>query len=425
MGMRRVMIAGLFVLIGCGDDVIEEPLVCDDIDWPLGITPVILPPAPEFEVECADGWGNDVATREALDTVALPAAPWISRPDAEGGWIHVVMPEVEPGWTTWLQEQGIDPSTYPVVHLLLRRDRDGALDWAIADYYIWGTDLVGGQLWALGRDEEDERWLLVFEPMSGELLDARPWDVGPDYNLLVSARDPAGGAWITAFERREADNLVDHHLYRATTIDTIELVATRTTEAPSQLPAGRIESLVDGGVTWSTGDGFEVLDPDGSVRWTRSDGWGSASSADAMLITSRVPTGVGAGEAVRLEKVSLDDGEVSWTREHRRFVPVEPESCGADGCALKELAYAVLRPDGGYLLIGGHAYPSSSCARQPLIMAVSADGEAEWAHRVETCGFAGSVAFREDGTLELLGFTTAANEPAKGAWLKRFEASVQ
>jgi hypothetical protein len=412
---------GVLVLAGCGDDFVEGPLVCDDIGWPLGITPVILPPAPEFEVECADGWGNAVATREARDTVALPAAPWISRPDPEGGWIHVVMPEYEPGWTPWLEEQGVDPAAYPNVHLLLRRDRDGALAWAVADYYIWWADLVGDELWALGWDKADEHWLLVFDPTSGELLEARVWDVGPSYNLLTLARDPAGGAWISAFERREADDLIDQYLYRATTIHTLELVAMRTTEDPRQLPFGGIESLVDGGAVWGMGGGFEVIAADGSVRWTRPDGWGSAGDASSILVTSRVPTGIGAGEALRLEKVSLDDGKILWTREHRRFVPAEPESCAADGCALMDAAYPVLRPDRGYLLVGRHSYPSSSCIGQPLIMAVSAEGEAEWAHRVETCGSSHRVAFREDGKLELLGRTGVANESSTGAWSRWFD----
>jgi hypothetical protein len=55
-------------------------------------------------------------------------------------------------------------------------------------------------------------------------------------------------------------------------------------------------------------------------------------------------------------------------------------------------------------------------------MAVSADGDAEWAHRVETCGFAGRPALRSASRLELYGIT-ATNEPSDptGAWTRWFE----
>lgn len=421
MRMHRAVLAAPLLLAGCGDDYVDSTPVCDDIGWPLGISPAVPLPPPVFDVECADGWANTVPTRPALDTTALPGSVWQSLPDPSGGWIHIVMPEYQWGWYSWLEQRGVNLDSDPPVYLMLRVQQDGELDWANSEFGIWFVDFVGDELWALGWDEEGAHWVLVFDPTSGELLDSRSWDLGPQYNLMEAARDSAGGIWITTIEAREADDLVDQSLYRAATIDTVELVAMRTTENPRRTPSGDIHALMDGAAAWKTGAGFEIIEPDGSVRWTHPNGWSLASGTDSMLITTRAPTGVGAGEALRLENVALDDGVVLWTREHRRFVPAEPEGCGADGCELRDAAIPLLRPDGGWLLVGGHAYPSSACSWQPLIMAVSADGDAEWAHRVEACGFASRVAFREDGTLELLGFTGKGGPPSAGAWLRRFE----
>jgi hypothetical protein len=84
-------------------------------------------------------------------------------------------------------------------------------------------------------------------------------------------------------------------------------------------------------------------------------------------------------------------------------------------------AYPVLRPDGGYLLVGRHAYPSSTCIGQPLLMAVSADGDAEWAHRVDTCGHAHRVAFREGSRLEVFGDVYAVDRARVDGWLRWIE----
>jgi hypothetical protein len=422
MQIRKIVLLSSLALAGCGDDLLETAPVCDDIGWPLGVDPVISPPPPVFEVECADGWGNAVATRPALDTMALPGSAWISRPHPAGGWIHVVTFEHEPGWEPWLEQQGFDSASLPDGHGLLRIGPDGTFVWAVSDFGIWMAEFVGDELWALGGDEDFALWLLAFDPDSGELIDARPWDLDDRYNQLVPARDPAGGAWITGIADHEDGEYVDHHLYRATTIEAVDLVATRTTEAPRQAPSGGVHAFIDGGAAWWTDEGFEVIEPDGSVRWTHPDGLWAASGADTMLISSLIPTGVGAGEALRLDKVTLADGAMLWTREHQRFVVVQPEACGEDGCSLRDYAHPVLRPDGGYLLIGWHAYPSSSCMWQPLIMAVSSDGEAEWAHRVETCGRAFYVAFRDEARFEILGLTGLATGDAwAGAWIRSFE----
>lgn len=380
-------------------------------------------PATEFSVECADGWGNAVETRPAVDTVALPGSAWIARPDPAGGWIMAVMPSYDRGWNEWLEQQGVDLQALPDGHILLRLGQDGSLAWVAADYSARGVDFVGDALWVWGTNEAtSERSLLSVDPVTGAVIAVRPWDLGPSFNRLASARDPAGGAWISAISYRD-DALVDQSLYRATTLDTIELVATRTTEDPKQSPSGGLEPLIDGAVAWSLGvDGFEVIEPDGSVRWARSEGFAGASDIDTTLIVSRVPTGFGAGLSVRLEKVALADGASLWTREHQRFVVTESERCGPDDCGLLDLVYPTLRADGGYLLTGRHAYPNSACPRQPLIMAVSATGEAEWAHRVETCGTFSSVAARTAATIEVRGLTWDQSKPGwLGAWTRTFE----
>jgi hypothetical protein len=55
-------------------------------------------------------------------------------------------------------------------------------------------------------------------------------------------------------------------------------------------------------------------------------------------------------------------------------------------------------------------------------MAISADGEVEWAHRVETCGIASSVAVRGGTAVEVWGSTWDPREPRwLGAWTRTFE----
>jgi hypothetical protein len=421
-----LVLLGLAVTSGCDSDRHENlPVpICDDIGYPLGISPVIPPAETDYAVSCAYGWGNAVEARPALDTIALPADPWwISLPHPVDGWILGIVPDYLPEWNPWLEAHGVDLASIPVTHVLIWIRQDGSLGWVVPDFSIWGIDVVGDELWALGWDSDgyDSQWLLIFDPASGELLDSRPWDLGPRYNLIAAASDPAGGVWITAIEDL-ALGRVEHSLYRATTIDTVELVATRTTKDPRQLPSGGVVALPDGAAAWWTTVGFEVVELDGSVRWTHPDGMGIASDADSMLITSRFPTGVGAAKALRVEKVAVADGSLLWIREHRRFEVMWSQYCGSDRCGLTDFAHPVLRPDGGYLLVGRDAYPSSTCIGQPLIMAVSAEGDAEWAHRVETCGYASDAAFRDDSKLEMLGITWAndGSWPA-GAWTRWFQ----
>jgi hypothetical protein len=430
-GPRAILTTSL-VLVGCGSDRIETAPLCDDIGHPLGVAPVITPPEPEFAVECANGWGNAVDTRPALDTDAQPGeAAWLSLPHPDGGWIQVITPGIVPdyGWLQWLDAQGVDLDfiyANRAADILVWIRQDGSLGWALPELWAESVDLVGAEIWAFNGGE-----ILVIDPSSGELLDERDWELESHHSVLKAASDPAGGAWVTTIEYRDhPGDLIDQNLYRATTIDAIEFVATRITE---DMPGysgtgGGVVGLPDGAAAWQTAaTGFEVIEPDGSVRWTHPDGFWAypddfvfAHDADTMLVTSQVPTGVGAGMALRLEKVSIADGSVLWTREHRRYEVVEPENCGPDECTLTDYAYPILRPDGGYLLVGWHAYPSSTCVGQPLIMAVSADGDAEWAHRVETCGLAFRAALRDESLLEILGVTWT-DDFLSAAWTRWFE----
>jgi hypothetical protein len=409
------------LIAGCGDDTVEIAPYCDDIGWPLSIEPMRTPPPVEYAVECAEGWGNAVPTRPELATVAMPGSPWTGRPHPAGGWIMAVFPS-EPDWTAWLEQQGVDLDALPGI-LMLWLDGDGALGWIVPEYAVWQIELVGDELWVLGSDDANEPWLLAFDPLTGALIHARAWDFSPRFSLIAAARDPGGGVWISAVEEREQDNLVNQFLYRAPTLDTIELVATRTTQDPGQLPFGNIEPLVDGAVAWSTTvEGFEVVEQDGSVRWTRPQGSAHASDADSLLVVSLVPTGVGAGQALRLEKAAVTDGASAWVREHQRYTVAVPEHCGAEECRLRDIAFPTLRSDGGYLLAGSHAYPSETCPAQPLLIAVSSFGEAEWAHRVETCGRAFWIAARGASTFELVGSSLDdAGTKWAGVWVRSFE----
>jgi hypothetical protein len=80
-----------------------------------------------------------------------------------------------------------------------------------------------------------------------------------------------------------------------------------------------------------------------------------------------------------------------------------------------------VRPDGGYLLLGYEAYPNADCPTQPWVMAVSAGGEAEWAHRVWTCGSPSDVRFGEDGSVAIAGRSLTGQDAVEGGWIRRFQ----
>jgi hypothetical protein len=410
-------------LCACSDDEGRTYVLpdCDDLDWPLGLEFDAELPPPEFAVECAMGWGNTVETRPALDTIALPSVTGDSVPHPDGGWIFVVAPEYQPGWIAWLEKRGVgvSPSTLPGTMLLHYTD-DNDLGWIVSEFVIWNIDLVGEELWAVGRDRDDQPGLLVFDPATGEQLDAGPWDTELQFNQLEAARDPAGGVWITAIGHGQENGQVEQALYRAKSVDALELVASRHTEDQMYWPSGGIDALPDGAVAWRTEKrGFEIVDPDGSVRWTHPIGTTLASDGDTALVLSRAPTYEGDDvTTLILENVELSDGTPLWTRQHRRFEVADPENC--HHCMLVDLAYPVLRPDGGYLLVGRAAYPSSSCPGQPLLMAVSADGVAEWAHRIDICGRTAAVAFRDGSKLETLGHTYGETTQID-AWRRWFD----
>ncbi|MFO7561187.1 MAG: hypothetical protein R6X02_00985 [Enhygromyxa sp.] len=409
------------LLLGCSDDLIEVAPVCDDIGWPLGVAPVVAPPVPEFAVECAKGWADAVETRPALATEALPGAMWQALPDPAGGWVLLLLPEVYTDWKPWLAAQGVEPSSLPSHHVLARIEDDGSLGWVVPEYSFWTVQRAGDELWALATDLQSRAWLLAVDPRSGELIDAREWELEPRFNQLAAARDSTGGAWISTITDL-GDNQVEQSLYRAASLHAVELVAIRTTPVPRYRPSGNLHAFDDGAVGWETAEQLEIIEPDGSVRWSRPGRHWAAGDLDSVLLTSLVPTEVGAGRALRLEKVALADGATLWTREHQRYVVSEPSRCDAEDCALTDFAHPVLRPDGGYLLLGQHAYPSDACPWQPLIMAVSAEGEAEWAHRVDVCGRAYLAAFRDDSKLELLGFTGEVSDWGwTSAWTRWFE----
>lgn len=425
-GLAAAVVAAITPACGSDETSVLVAPECDAIGWPLGVEPDPRLPIPEFEVECADGWGHGLATREPLATVALPDSLWVVEPHPAGGWLFNLILEFHADWLPWLAARGIDTSSYglegpsmPLVWI----DGDGELGWTLPGYNVWGFTVVGEQVWALAGDLELERrsWLLAIDAATGELLDAREWDLDMGYNQIFAATDPAGGAWITAFANLDLDGH-DQILIRATSLDALTVITTTRRHARSPFsPWVSVIPLADGGAAWTLDEGFEVLAADGSVRWQRPAGAPSAATDDSLLITGIAPTGVGAGQRLWLERASLADGASLWTREHQRWSVAEPQACDADGCALVDAgsgtgtAAGTVRADGGYVLRVQHAWPSAVCSRQPMVLAVSANGEAEWAHRVETCGMLGALAVREQG-IELLGLTRFDGETDGSAW---------
>lgn len=411
----------LFVL-GCGDEVVQIVPECDAIGWPLGLDlePHRNPPAPEFDVTCVDGWGNAIETREASDTIALPGTGFSMRSPADGGWI-INVHDVHgwDNWSEWFAEHQLDGD-----YGLIRVAEDGTTPvWTRTEQIIWLFALIDDddEVWALAFTEDHEASLQVIDAATGELLVEHPWTSEAKFNAVYPARE-GGGVWITAYIELD-DGKLDQVLYRATAPDVLDEFARQTTDDPNQRPFGGLEVLVDGGVAWAPVIGFDVYDADGVVRWSHQEAWPAASNADSLLAVSRVPTGVGRGRALQLEKLALDDGHSLWTRQHRRFDVVEPELCGPDDCGLNDSGYPQLRPDGGYLVSGTHAYPSATCSGQPVVIAVSSDGEAEWGHRVDVCGFGGALTIFDDGAFEIFGMSINADGTAPlGGWIRRFGA---
>lgn len=407
------------MLGACADDTIHLAPSCDEIGFPLGLEPLVAPPVTDYAVECAEGWGNDAEPRAELDTIALPGAAFLVRFAPEGGWlltVHGGIPGFE-DWERWFERWELSPSSG-----LIRLDADGETPlWVRTDIGVWSAAYVDGWVWALGRDGESAPWLWQLEPGTGVESVAHPWDDRDQFNWMFPARDADDGAWITAHVELD-DGSFEQILYRATAVDQLVEVARRAQADPGQRPYGGVVVLPDGGAVWSpTGAGFEVLDADGGVRWTRAEGSAGAADADSMVISTRVPTGIGAGRALHLEKVALADGATIWERDYQRYEVVEPEQCGSDECAMLDAGYAHLRPDGGYIIHGSDAYPSSTCRGQPRVMAVSADGDAQWAHRVDACAWTGGLHIFADERIEISGTSSSADGSAPiGAWVRRF-----
>ena len=403
-------------LTACGPDTVEVVPACDEIGWPLELEGIREPGLPEFPVECADGWGNRAETREALDTLTLPGWPWSLEFPADGGWIAAIHVPHLSGWEAWLESWAIE-SEAPLVRL----DADGETPiWARDDIYAWSSELVSGQLWILARDTEGTAMRMILDPNTGETLAAWPWTETEAFNQITAAQDPAGGAWITAYDETDEPGTLEAVLFRTTDLAELVEVARRTIDEPGQRPFGNLEPLVDGGVAWRpAGEGFEHLSATGELLWSHAEGAPAASDETSILVTSR-PAREGGGWALGLEQLALADGSSLWTREHRRFELLAPEDCSEDDCRLVDGAFPRLRPGGGYLVYGYHAYPSSTCATQPVVFAVSATGEVEWAHRVEVCGPAGFLGTR-DGALEIAGGAyDSTNSRVVKSWVRRF-----
>jgi hypothetical protein len=103
MTARPGSIAISIALLGpaaCGGDEVTPPqaLDCDEVANPWGVSPDPGGAPPEFEVECASGWGHGYANKAASETLALPAwqASWIF-PHPSGGWlVDLVSPAADP-----------------------------------------------------------------------------------------------------------------------------------------------------------------------------------------------------------------------------------------------------------------------------------------------------------------------------------------
>lgn len=413
------LLAVCAVATACAEDDFEPLPICDDIGWELGIETSANLPAPELEIECHDGWGNNVETRPAIRTVPLPGMTYQAEAHPAGGWI-IVPRWVDPAWAGWFEALGIE------VYSLLWLKEDGeSFGWTLPEGYSASAfAVVGDELWTLGEHhgdgEEDQVELMRFDLDDGSLLESRPWEI-PGFPSIIRATPGQDSAWVFSSETSATVDTL--YLSRLPTFDTTELVAMRERESIPQFPGATARALPDGGLAWTYGAGIEVLNNDGSLRWIRDEGTPVAVDDDSLLIASRAP-GEDGVPALVLERSELETGEPMWTRVHQRFALAEGESCTQQSCAPPRLTGVHAQSTDGFLLSGAHPYPSANCPNQPLVMAITGAGEVEWAHRVEVCGYATDVIER-NGSVEFIGEMVTFGEQytdgfaPHGAWLRR------
>ena len=164
MNPRLALTSSLILLTSACNDtpVVELVPSCDDIDWPLGDTPALQPPVPDFDVECVHGWGNDLPTRPPSETVAYPADSWALLAHPQGGLLMVPLPiGYDEAWISFLEEQGLDRESSWIVWV---GDDGRSVNWATSHLAGMGSGDRQRRALGLGSDGVGRSGIGVLRP---------------------------------------------------------------------------------------------------------------------------------------------------------------------------------------------------------------------------------------------------------------------
>ena len=417
---------GLVGSLGCGDDTISlYEVECEDdaIGWALDFANLVeLPPA-QFDVECASGWGHDVETRAASEVIEIPNAFQVIRPHPQGGLL--VIPYGRQ--SLWSERLGVEVAEDSLLWL---DEQVEEVRWLLDDLRYDRLNVVsteaGTELWVWGYDEEQD-YVSRIEPSTGELLERVVWTERTPM-LTAAAWPEEGGIWQTTFESIDEDTEV-YMLQRMSSFAALGPVlrnfeSTRTENGGFVFPW--IHPTPGGGLLFGTGGSLESIAEDGSSRWVLEEphtfrvvdehgGFLLGNVSDGDLEDHR--------NGLTIQRRKLDDASLLWTRVHHRYDFAHDP--GPDEFLFDTAFSYAARAEGGYLIAGGHAYPSSRCVQQPIVWAIDIDGEVEWAHRVEVCGDLFIPSDRVDGRAMVLGFSFPNGDQSNGAtearWLQYFD----
>lgn len=390
--------AALVELGGCGDDTVAGyESACDDdaIGWVLELDGLPEVPPPAFAVECAEGWGHDAELREPSELLELPNASGGPPLVTHDGLVFHPSLESE----RWTERLGAEVSQGS---LLAVDERGEQLRWLRDDMSYGRAEVVatdaGEQLWVHGRDGEGE-YIVALDPKTGATIEQVEWPFDLRPKDPVAAWPEHKGVWFAHRESYTDDEAI-HGLYRMASLGEIEgplrTISVPKTECCTWLV--RLHPTPDGGILWAIPGTFERLDETGALLWSADlphlflavddhDSFlvgGLLADHDSYLAEGELVDPNNPYQGLALERRSLADGSLIWSRTHHRYEFGAPPEAGE---FLHDTQWSHLaRAGGGYLVAGGHSYPAPGCPWQPTIWAISAAGELEWAHRVETCG---------------------------------------
>lgn len=435
--------------IACSDElVVAEIPSCDDITYPLGIEPSPPLPAPEFAVECAQGWGHGIEGAPASATSAMPGDHARISPHPGGGWLvelSLVDAIVPAGteWDQWKASHGLVGNfmwvdqAFTSVHW--SRDYDEAfIDWTLAA----GDD--GPELWT-ERGTDVGHAIERLDVTTGALLEEQllAWpEPAPDHFTSFDLADSwsGQGSWLYAMDSSTAgDEPRVSTLLRMAEFGELETIHAVEWDTPG-FPILRSAATPDDGLLWIVADTVHAIAGDGSVRWSRQLGAAVAVDAEGgFLVATSVPLDETEQLwALTVERRLVEDASVQWSHTYHRFDLVGDPVIGpfeqTDATYLLAASTGAVARADGYLLFMAGAYPHHSCRVQPMVLALDLDGTVKWGHEVEVCGSMGAmqgqglgqagrwVSMANGGVVIARGTAIdATHESFSASWLRTFQ----